>query len=311
LDARAQSSHDPAAADELFERGKELLRAGNWPEACAKFEASMELDPAVGTLLKLAKCSEHDGKLALALHDYQTALALNRDKPDQTDARRAELDAFTRAALLDLEPRVPKLRVIVLEPPSGLRVTRGGADLPIAALGEDLPVDPGPFEVVATAPGFQTERRSVVLEPGEIRTLTVSLSREPPSSRPAASERSPTVAFHTRNPDARRLGAYVVGGVGILSLAVAGYFAIETVVKVSDASPYCTNGYCKSQGYNDIGDASRDQTAGFVLLAVGAGLVGTGLALFFTSPGRHSDGPGAATGSLAVGPTGVLARGTW
>ena len=43
--------------------------AGDWPKACAKFDASMQLDPSPSTLLNVAECLEHDGKLARARLD--------------------------------------------------------------------------------------------------------------------------------------------------------------------------------------------------------------------------------------------------
>src|SRR5688572_14952271 len=92
--ALAQTARDPAAAEALFNTAKELLKAGDWANACAKFRASMELDPAVGTQIKIAKCHEHDGKLATAWYAYQRARQLNREKVDQSEARRRELDEF-------------------------------------------------------------------------------------------------------------------------------------------------------------------------------------------------------------------------
>ena len=57
---------DPAGAEKLYDDGVKLLTAGDWPAACAKFEQSFSLDAAPGTLLNLASCAEHDGKIALA-----------------------------------------------------------------------------------------------------------------------------------------------------------------------------------------------------------------------------------------------------
>ena len=61
----------------------------------------MELDPSVGALLKIGKCSEHDGKLALALHDYNAVLVLNRQQAGQTERRRVEVEQFTKDFIYD------------------------------------------------------------------------------------------------------------------------------------------------------------------------------------------------------------------
>src|ERR1700689_1185250 len=57
---------DPTAAETLFARGKHLIEQGHTTEACAAFAESLQLDPAGGTLLRLALCYEADGKLASA-----------------------------------------------------------------------------------------------------------------------------------------------------------------------------------------------------------------------------------------------------
>jgi hypothetical protein len=312
LTAMAQPVRDPAAADELFEHGKALLQAGDWAGACAKFRVSMDLDPAVGTLLKIARCDEHDQKLALALHDYRAALELNRTKVDQTDARRAELEAFTRAALGQLEPRVPQLRIVVADPPPGLRLTRGDEELPLAALGEDLPVDPGSVEIVASAPGYRTERRAVAIEEGARMEVAIVLASEEPFVR------TPTIGAvdHASSAPARnwggtrRIGAYTLAGAGIVALGVAGYFAIETVSKVNQASSDCVNlSACPQPEYGAASELIRQakdtQTAGLVLLAVGGSLVGAGAILFLTAP-KHDQ-----AASVVVGPSGAWLRGTF
>jgi hypothetical protein len=65
----ARAAADPAAAAMLFEEAKALRDQGDWPAACAKFLASMKLDPAVGPLLNIARCHEREGRLASALED--------------------------------------------------------------------------------------------------------------------------------------------------------------------------------------------------------------------------------------------------
>jgi hypothetical protein len=307
--AWAQIVRDPAAAEELFQHGKTLLLSGDWEAACAKFRGSMALDPAVGTLLKIARCDEHDRRLALALHDYQQALELNRTKADQTEARRAELDAFARAALAELEPRVPRFRVAIETPPPGLRVTRGGEELPPGAFGEALPVDPGAIEVVATAPGYRTQRTTVQVLEGVQTGVSLSLvplESDAPADRTSAPAPPSVDASRTGSWRARRIGAYALGGAGLVTLGVAGVFGIETLAKVNQASPYCVHQVCKQTGYNLIGEASQMQDASFILLAAGASLVGAGVVLYLTTPGKGSE-------SLSVGltvPSCVL-RGTF
>src|ERR1700733_7933644 len=72
-DASAQPRRDPAAAARMFDEGVDLLKKESWDDACAKFRASMELDPSAGTQINVALCHTHEGKPALAWRDYEEA----------------------------------------------------------------------------------------------------------------------------------------------------------------------------------------------------------------------------------------------
>src|SRR5262249_26584812 len=68
--ARA-SGNDPAAAEALFREGRAAAQKGDWETACPKLRESQRLDPAAGTLLNLADCEEHRGKVATAWQLYR------------------------------------------------------------------------------------------------------------------------------------------------------------------------------------------------------------------------------------------------
>ncbi len=273
--ATAEPARDSAGADELFDRAKALLLEGKWDEACPKFQASMDLDPSVATLIKLARCHEHDGRLAMALHDYNAALALNLQKADESEERRAALGALAREGLTRLEARMPRLRVVVTLPVAGLRVTRGGRELPLSALGEALPMDPGPVEVVASAPGYRDDRRVAELREGTTTEVRVA-------PMPVAAERDGGVPERPGSSGPRTatvLGA-VAAGAGVVALGVSAGLGIETLTKVHESSAYC-NGQdqCSQAGVDLRAGARGDQTAGFVSLGAGVALVTAGLVL--------------------------------
>jgi hypothetical protein len=151
-------SRDPAGAEKLYEDGSKLLKAGDWAAACARFEDSYQLDPAPGTVLNLASCAEHDGKIALAWSRFKDARSLNADT--KGDKRREEIERFIAASLARLEPRIPYLTVRVANPPEGLRVTRDGQ--PTTA-GVELPIDPGKHVIAASAPGHAEATREITI----------------------------------------------------------------------------------------------------------------------------------------------------
>ena len=99
--ARAGSGNT-TAAERLFREGQELLRAGNYTEACDKLKRSNDEDRQLGTLLNLAFCHEKEALLkhdapARAWIEYRDAEALaasvgNKDREAFARKHRAELE---------------------------------------------------------------------------------------------------------------------------------------------------------------------------------------------------------------------------
>jgi hypothetical protein len=174
----AQTQRDPAAAEALYRSARDLLKAGDWAAACPKFRASHKLDPVASTLLNIARCHEQEGKLSRAWADYRSALVLNQETPGEE--RKQMLDEIARQGLASLEPRLPKLRLVLEgEPPPGIKITRDGQPVPMEMLGELVPADPGSQEIVAEAPGYRTKRITVSLEEGKSKEVEIGLTPDP------------------------------------------------------------------------------------------------------------------------------------
>ncbi len=134
-------ANDPAAAEALFQVAKGLMDKKNYAEACPKFEASYNLDPAIGTKLNHADCLEKQGKLARAWVAWGDAREQGKR---ENDTPRAELAARRQK---ELDPRVPRLTVDVKGSVEGLWVYRDEVKLDPASFGVPLPVDPGKHAV--------------------------------------------------------------------------------------------------------------------------------------------------------------------
>jgi hypothetical protein len=324
LPARADHPvRDPAAAQQLFDRAKELQAAGDWPTACAKFQASMDLNPATGTLIRIARCREHEGKLARAWADYHAALALNRTLSGQTDQRREELRLLIEKELAALEPRLPKLRVVVPAAPPGLKLSRDDQPLPVAALGDELPVDPGRVEVVAEAPGYLTARREAVAIEGQVTVVEIALERAPavvpapigPSpavSPPVAPEAPPAAAQPPPpSPDGKkqRIAGIAVGSVGVASLGAGAGLTALAFSAYAQSSRYCPSGnQCYQHGLDLRNDARGALAGAYAAFGVGVAAVTVGAVLFAKAP-RAASSPEAAHLAVTAGPGNVSLQG--
>lgn len=308
--ARAQAApatqSDSVAAQSLFKEARALVDAGKWAEGCPKFEASLAMFASASTMLNIAKCHEHDGKVASAWDDYNQALTLNRET--KGGERRKGLEELARKGVAALEPRLPRLRVVVKGAPPGLEVLRDGKAIPAAALGEALPADPGPHEIRAAAPGYKPEVRTVTLEEKKTATVELVLVVDPAAGGPAKAEGKPTGV---------PVWAIVVGAAG-LGLAGAGaFFLADDLSAIHALRANCpeVSGIttCKA-GYDYQHDnARKNRGFGLAVGLGGAGVVALGAAVFGIVRGltvkQVEPAKVAATPWLAPGTAGVSLSG--
>jgi len=234
-------ARDPVAAQALFDDARKLMSAQQYAEACPKFEESQKLDPGIGTAYNLADCYEKVGRVASAWALFLEVVSQARAS-GESDREGA---AKTRASRL--EPRLPKLRVRV-GPDSranGLTVTRDGVPVGPAQWNSAVPVDPGPHEIVAKAPGRQTFSRSVTAEEGVVLDFELpplAISTEP------AKEATPAVVNEEQPPPAAKKGSgpsawvWPLAAVGVAGVGVGTTFAL---MAISDNKASKEKGNCK------------------------------------------------------------------
>jgi hypothetical protein len=312
--AEARAGGDQqAAAQALFNKGRDAMKRGDLATACAAFEESERLDPAPGTLFNLADCEEKSGHLAAAWQWFQAAFA----KLPPSDKRRSLVEARVSA----LKVRLPMLAVrLAPDAPAGTTVTRDAIELREASLGVSLPLDPGTHQVVASAAGHSERQFAVELKEGEQKELVVApgpattpLPAPPPVAAAAAAKAaappkaapppgpqqasaSPKPAEHHR-ADTRTLG-YVVGGVGVAGIGTAlvlGAVALGKKDTLSDDHCNAETRTCDSQkGVDAASSGATLATASTVAFIVGAAAVGVGAYFIFTSGESNSTAVGAS-----------------
>jgi hypothetical protein len=280
----ASGTPDPAAAEVLFRAGRERATAGDWASACPMFAESNRLDFALGTLMNLAACEEHLGKLATAWEQYSELL----DRLAPGDDRRA----FVAESAARLERSAPRLTVLLAVPSvDGTIVTRDDVDLRGASLGAALPVDPGEHVVSLAAPGRFARRYSVSLGAGEHLTLRAEVGE-------------PIAPNAARTGGGRRTAAWILGGVGLSALSLGALLGARALSERSASDALCTNGVCRDQAALDEYDAAKSAALGAdVALAVGA--VSLGAAVYFLATSTAAAKPPPAAASIRVTPAGV------
>lgn len=176
--ARAESPNgvpDPVA-QALFQDGRDLVDKGQWEAGCTKFEASMLLYPAASTLLNIARCHEHQNKLASAWSAYKRAQVLNRETLGE-ERKRAIADVVEQQ-IQALTPRLPKIKLEMPTPIVGIAIRKDGEQLPTAVLGTEVPVDAGEHEIIAEAPGYRPFRQKLDVKESTLKVVSIELLRE-------------------------------------------------------------------------------------------------------------------------------------
>ena len=73
------SAGDKAAAEALYDRGRELMRDGKLEDGCKQLERSQAIDRGAGTMLTLAECYELLGRTASAFAMFREAASFARE----------------------------------------------------------------------------------------------------------------------------------------------------------------------------------------------------------------------------------------
>lgn len=297
-----------ATAETLFQRGVALAEAGRVADACTQFDASLQIDPAIGTLFRLADCYDRIGRTASAWALFSEA---------QARSRAAEQDARERMAaerVANLELRLSKLSFSLGDnAPPGLELRMNDVVVPSASWGLELPVDPGPQRLRLSAPGHRAWQGTVVVEKGPstrkltLPPLTVEVQAAP-QQQPAASPPAPTKAA---DPDRYPVWlGYAIGGVGLAGVGVAGvmgYRAYDLNQQSLDECSRANVNACTRQGDRLRDDARRAGVLSTVFAVAGGALLAGGVTLTLFQGSKQEPRPGALQLSTRVSANAALA----
>lgn len=288
------------AAQTLFDEAQALKRDGSYEEACEKFAASQKLDPALGTQLNLADCYERVGRTASAWINY-VEVAAKAKKAGST--RRLEI-AKERAAAL--KPKLSRMRVEVSSPVDGLTVERAGKKVPEATWGSATPVDPGSYEVTASAPGKKTWRTEVEVE-GEGAEVVVEVPalQDVPAGDDAVESQPSEPDQVEQDGTAQTVAGIIIGVVGLGGVGLGAAFAGISHSKYDESLEHCTvsDDVCSPEGVELRDEAQTGQVIYVTSFAVGGAALVTGLVLLLTAPSGDEPGPAAGEASLRWMPT--------
>jgi len=300
-----------AAAEALFQQAAQLVEQKRVSEACEKFAASQELDPALGTTLYLADCYEQVGKTASAWALFQEA-ADGARRAQQADREQIATERAAKLAerLSKLELRVPAARRV-----PGLELRINDTLVPSASWNGPLPVDPGQTRVEARAPGRKPWSVQVQVADGP-STQVVELIElaKAPQAMPTAAAGPSSSAPSGDNGSAQRVIGYVASAIGVVGLAAGGFFGYRALTLNRQSKGSCRAedpNACTPEGASKREDAQSASTVSTVASIGGGVLLATGVTLVLTSPSAPSGRAGSGASQAALPGLGLQLRGVW
>lgn len=294
-------------ARDRFKEGVALEDAGDYRAARTKFELVAEVKTSPQVVYHLALCDENLGSLVAAEAGYEKAIA------DAEAAGAAASVADTaRTRLAAIRPRVPRLRIAIEgELREGDVVAVDGE--PRENWREEAKIDPGRHVVTVERGGATLVEDVVQVAEGARASARLTLD----AAAPTAPANRPGVGDDDVGGGPPAV-ALIVGGAGIVALAVSGVtFAMSRVaiddVRATCADPEAGTG-CDPRSQAREDDARTLTVTSAVLLGVGAACVVTGAVLWVTLDDEPAAGAGkppqARRGvELAPSPLGLAARG--
>jgi hypothetical protein len=286
---------DRAAADSLYEQSAQLAKENRWEEACAKLEASLKLDPAIGTLLRLASCYEHQHKTASAWSAYNDAVAMAAPSDDRR-GKLAEKEAKR------LEPTLARLIVEVSpEGRAGLEIKRDGTPIAAGAWGTPFPVDPGTITLECSQPGKRSWKTTISIDakPGTTTVRVPSLEDAP--APPPAEVKPPAPEQRILVPGIVLAGVAAAGiGVGAALFGVSAgkrSDAQAQSMQLVGAGQSCVPGAANFDsadcgGLHDKASAYATLHNAAVGVFVGTGVVAAGTVTYLLWPNKHPEAAG-------------------
>ena len=314
--AHAQSAEDASSSRALFNEGRKLLAAGQFAEACPKFEESNRLKPGIGVAFNLADCWSKLGRSASAWSKFLEVASA------ASDAGQKDREAVARQRAATLEAELARLTVSVEEESSVTQILRDNVEFPRENWGKNLPVDPGEHRVEARRRGGAAPHTvTVAIEPRTSVRIAIPKLERPsrPRHRDASDQHEDPTATEAKLSDTpsnaerssggslgtRRSIALGLGGLSLVGFVSGGYFLVQRAAHNEQAESLCPGSICDREdeiGRHDgfVIEARRDATLATVSFVAGGAALVAGTVLFLTGAPAEGSGATASQPGLSV-----------
>ncbi len=226
LSVCAVAHAEPTAAElgvarRAFSEAVELEKQEEWALAAQKLREAIAVKETPGLRFHLAHTEEKLGQLLEAAGDYARAkelIAAGIPAPD--------VERLLDKALLDLEERIPRVRVLLEPSVAGAEVRLDGRLQRNEGVATFVRLNPGAHRVLVTAPGYRSFEHEIDIQLSERRSVRVELVPEPRPTAPTPAQPSATKTPARRELSIQQTASpartYVLVSESVVSLAALG-----------------------------------------------------------------------------------------
>lgn len=299
----AMAAPDEAAltrARTQFQQALALEAAGNFAGALSLFQAVGNVKMTPQVRYHIGICEEGLGRLLLATGDYQLAITEGQESSSTTVVSEAT------ERLDKLKSRIPRLVIKRGPGAEHATVVLDDTTLGSAAIGPEMPLDPGPHSLTAKATGHSPFTTTFSLAERELKEITLTLAPEAaPQASASAAPAAPPPPSSAAEPTATAgpmWPVWVAGGVGVAGLAASGIFFALRQSAISDLDAQCgpQRNACPASSESTFNSGKTYSTLAGVSLGVGVVGLGVASVLFFT---RDSGQPSTSSAQLRLVPS--------
>ncbi len=279
-----------------YQAGQAKLDEQDYAGALPLFQRADAIAQVPTTRLQVARCLEGLGRLIDARQKARSVAALPRAAEPNPNFEKAR--ALAVELVKKRDKRVAHLKVTIL--PATGSATVDGVEVS-ASKRRDLELDPGKHTLKVNAPAHLEGVEPFELAEGETKIITITLAPHSAAATPPSSQLTADAAGPTFGP-ITAIGT-VVGGLGILTGAIAGGIALERAAPIREKCNFGDGNDCVGmQADLDAANlAAHVSTAGVVLAGVGLGTALLGAFVFDKPDSAQASDSGVALRPL-LGP---------
>jgi hypothetical protein len=292
-DTEGEPGSSKGSADALVRSAVTDMEAKHFDTACPAFKKAYRLEPKPVTLFQLAQCEDQRGQITTAAIHYDDYLDVfeHLSPTEQRDERDRERQASSRRQAL--EPQIPRVTFrLKASAPPGTRVSRipqGGGDPVDIPVDVQLPIDPGRHFVITEAPGRPRLDTNFEIKKGEKKLVELDVAA-PTAGTKQLRYGEPIRPVPTLLPPldppmpARRVTAYVLGGVGVASVVAGVVTGAIVWGQKGTLADNCGKNICNPKGEEAADLARISGIVSTVTFSVGGAALAASAILFLTEP---------------------------